>query len=139
MRYFFYFVLLYISLPLNRYIDIVTMLVFLIAIKEDYYYTIVFAFFSGMILDLYYPSSLGVNMIMYLVLVQLLLHVKKYLAQNVLITVLLFVVFYLTKVIISYVLVSMPISVLPIFATIILFIPILTSLNRLFYGAWLKI
>ncbi|UCG93184.1 MAG: rod shape-determining protein MreD [candidate division WOR-3 bacterium] len=138
MRYFIYFVLLYILLPFNVTIDVTIILLFFIIFNENERFALIFAFISGFLIDLYNPGRLGVNMLVYTLLCQSLLYLKKYILRSLLTTFLTFIIFYLTKNIVVHIILGSPLSSAPIALTIITFFPIFWLLHRLVYGVWMK-
>lgn len=101
MKYLAYVFLLYVFLPFNHMIDIVAILLFIVYLREHPYFVLPFAFFAGLLLDLYYPVMLGFHMLTYLILMQLLIYIRKYLAHQTLIMFALFLAYYITKTIVS--------------------------------------
>ncbi len=81
MRYLVYIILLYIFVPFNLYIDLIAILIFFIVFKEHEAAVLVLSFFAGLLIDLYYPVMFGLNTLVYVLIVQGLLYVKKYIAQ----------------------------------------------------------
>lgn len=101
MKYLIYVLLLYVFLPFNYMIDIIAVLLFIVYLKENPYFVLPYAFFAGLLLDLYYPVMLGFHMVLYLMLMQMLIYIRKYLAHQTLITFALFLAYYITKIIVS--------------------------------------
>ena len=139
MKYFIYIILLYIFLPFNFSIDLITTLVFFVIFNEDERFTLVFAFLAGLLVDLYNPVKLGANVLVYLILAQALLYLKKYIAQSLLAIVATFSIFYLLKIIVIHLALSSPLKIQPTIITIITFLPIFWVLNKLLYRVWMRI
>ncbi len=139
MKYFLYIALLYVFLPLNLHIDLIAVLIFFIAFRENEIFVLLFAFFAGLLIDLYYPVVLGLNMLVYVILVQVLLHIKKYITQSLPVTFAIFTAFYATKIAVIHLALSSPLKIQPIIITTILFFPFLLALKSLTYRIWMKI
>lgn len=97
MKYIFYVLLLYIFLPFNHVVDCIAILLFIVFLKENPYFVLPFAFFAGLLLDLYLPVLLGFHMLTYLVLMQFMIYIRKYLAHQFIIMLALFLAYYVTK------------------------------------------
>ncbi len=138
MKYVLYIALLYIFLPFNLYIDLIAILIFFIVFREDERFVLLFSFFAGLLVDLYYPVVIGINLLIYIGLVQILLYIKKYMAQSNLVTFAVFATFFLTKIVIVHLALSIPPKIQPVIITLILFFPIFTLLNRLIYKTWMR-
>lgn len=139
MKYILYIVLLYVFLPFNLYIDLIAILIFFIAFQEDDRFVLLFSFFAGLLIDLYYPVVLGINMLIYIILVQTLIYIKRYIIHSPVVVFAIFMSFYLTKIVIMHLILSAPLVIQPIIITTIVFSPIFILLNRLFYKRWIKI
>ncbi|MCK5258549.1 MAG: hypothetical protein KAJ69_03435 [Thermoplasmatales archaeon] len=139
MKYILYIVLLYVFLPFNLYIDLIAILIFFIAFQEDDRFVLLFSFFAGLLIDLYYPVVLGINMLIYIILVQTLIYIKRYIVHSPVVVFAIFMSFYLTKIVIMHLILSAPLVIQPIIITTIVFFPIFIFLNRLFYKRWIKI
>jgi len=139
MKYILYIVLLYVFLPFNLYIDLIAILIFFIAFQEDDRFVLLFSFFAGLLIDLYYPVVLGINMLIYIILVQTLIYIKRYIVHSPVVVFAIFMSFYLTKIVIMHLILSAPLVIQPIIITTIVFFPIFILLNRLFYKRWIKI
>lgn len=139
MKYILYIVLLYVFLPFNLYIDLIAILIFFIAFQEDDRFVLLFSFFAGLLIDLYYPVVLGINMLIYIILVQTLIYIKRYIIHSPVVVFAIFMTFYLTKIVIMHLILSAPLVIQPIIITTIVFFPIFILLNRLFYKRWIKI
>jgi len=138
MKYILYIALLYIFLPFNLYIDLIAVLIFFIALRENERFTLFFSFFAGLLTDLYYPVVIGINLLIYIGLVQVLLYIKKYMAQSNLVTFALFAIFFLTKIVIVHLVLSTPLKIQPVIITLMFFFPTFMLLNRLVYRVWMK-
>ncbi len=138
MKYILYIVLLYVFLPFNLYIDLIAILIFFIAFQEDDRFVLLFSFFAGLLTDLYYPVVLGINMLIYIILVQTLIYIKRYIVHSPVVVFAIFMTFYLTKIVIMHLILSAPLVIQPIIITTIVFSPIFILLNRLFYKRWIK-
>ncbi|MCK4755703.1 hypothetical protein KAS56_02085 [candidate division WOR-3 bacterium] len=139
MKYILYIVLLYVFLPFNLYIDLIAILIFFIAFQEDDRFVLLFSFLAGLLIDLYYPVILGINMLIYIILVQTLISIKRYIVHSPVVVFAIFMSFYLTKIVIMHLILSAPLVIQPIIITTIVFFPIFIFLNRLFYKRWIKI
>ncbi|MBA7534744.1 hypothetical protein ES705_26993 [subsurface metagenome] len=139
MKYILYIALLYIFLPFNLYIDLIAILIFFVAFQEDERFVLLFSFFAGLLIDLYYPVVLGFNILVYIILAQTLVYIKKYIVHSPVVTFAIFTTFYLTKIAIIHLVVSAPLAIQPIIITSIAFFPIFMLLNRLVYKNWIKI
>ncbi|MBA7626478.1 hypothetical protein ES703_33928 [subsurface metagenome] len=139
MKYILYIVLLYVFLPFNPYIDLIAILIFFIAFQEDDRFVLLFSFFAGLLIDLYYPVVLGINMLIYIILVQTLIYIKRYIVHSPVVVFAIFMSFYLTKIVIMHLILSAPLVIQSIIITTIVFSPIFILLNRLFYKRWIKI
>ena len=138
IRYVLYVVLLYILLPVNASIDLIAMLIFFIAFQDDESAALLFAFFAGLLIDLYYPILFGINMLTYVVLVQAVLYLKKYFTESPFIIWVVFAIFYIIRTIVIYVFVS-PSLHIPLYVLTIAFsLPVFMVLNRTVYGVWMK-
>lgn len=138
MKYIIYIILLYIFLPFNFSVDLITILIFFIISNEDTKFALIFSFFTGLLIDLYNPANFGMNILVYLVLTQSLLYMKKYIAQNLATTLGTFVIFYVAKIVIIHIALLSPLKIYPITTTIIVFVPFFLILNRLVNGVWMK-
>ena len=139
MKYLIYVILLYIFLPFNYRIDLITILIFFIIFNEDDRFVLIFSFLAGLLIDLYNPIYLGLNILTYTVLAQLVLYIKKYIAQDLLTVFGTFTVFYLTKTIIIHLALSSPLKIQLILITIITFLPVFLVLNRMRHGVWKRV
>lgn len=138
MKYIIYILLLYLFLPFSFSIDLVTLLLFFIIFNEDHRFALIFSFLIGLLVDLYSPVSLGINMLVYLILTQSLLYVKKYIAQNLTTIFGTFTIFYVIKVTTIHIVLTSSLAFQPIITTIIAFLPFFFILNRLVHGVWMK-
>lgn len=138
MKYLLYVALLYIFLPFNLHIDLIAMLIFFTVFKEDETFVLLFSFFAGLLVDLYYPVVLGINLLVYIILVQALLYIKKYIVQSLTVTFAVFIAFYLIKIAIIHLVLSYPLKIQTIIITTILFIPVFLLLNKLRYKIWMR-
>lgn len=138
IRYFIYILLLYILLPVNAAIDLIAILAFFVALNEDETIALLFAFLAGLLIDLYYPILFGINMLVYTVLVQAVLYVKKYFAQGPLILMVVFAAFYIAKHLVMYIFVAPVWHIQLLILTVALFLPVFLILNRTLYGIWMK-
>lgn len=138
MKYLLYIALLYLFLPFNLHVDAITILLFFIILNEDERFCLVFSFFAGLLIDLYYPAVLGINTLIYIVMVQTLLYSKKYITKTPVVTIGLFTIFYLVKITLTHAAVSFPLSFFGMILTIVLFFPIYVSLNKIINNTWMK-
>jgi rod shape-determining protein MreD len=138
MKYILYLILLYILLPLNNIADFIAIFLFFITITESAYFAIVCAFIGGLLIDLYYPSMLGLNVLILLVLVQALLSIKKYVAQTLITTSGLFTVFFLMRVTVQHVVIAFDLSILYVIITIAVFFPIYVIVTRTIRRLWMR-
>jgi hypothetical protein len=138
LKYIVYVLLLYIFLPFNHVVDIIAILLFVAHLKENPYFVLPFAFFAGLLLDLYYPVMLGFHMLTYLILIQLLVFVRKYLAHQFLIMFALFLAYYITKIIASALVLRTDLRLETIGLTIMTFGVISTITYVLPQRSWMK-
>jgi rod shape-determining protein MreD len=138
IRYLAYFVALYLALPFNAITDIIAVIVFFTITEEDPRFALVFSFIAGLLVDLYYPTGLGVNALIYITVTGTLIYLKKYLIRNPLTTFATFVVFYLIKTALANVIISAPINPLLIFTTILAFFPVMLLLSKITFGVWMR-
>jgi len=136
--YLLYILALYLSLPFNSTIEISTIIVFFVIVREDARFALIFAFFTGLLIDLYYPIRLGVNTLVYISLSEILIYLKKYLVLNPLTTIATFTVLYLVKTAALNVFISVHIDPSRVILTILTFFPILFLLDRIGFGIWIK-
>jgi hypothetical protein len=139
LRYLVYIIALYVALTLNAFVDVLTIIVFFIIMKEDARIALVFAFLTGLLVDLYTPVQLGVNTLLLLILTQTLIFLKKYLVVNPLTNFATFLVFYLIKTALANTLVFAPINTLHIVYTIVAFFPVTIILNKINFRIWMKV
>jgi cell shape-determining protein MreD len=137
IRYLLYILALYLTLPFNSTIEIATIVVFYVITKEDARFALIFAFFTGLLTDLYHPVRLGLNTIVYISLTEILLYLKKYLVLNPLTTIATFTVLYLVKTAALNILVSAQIDPGRMILTILMFFPTMCLLNRIGFGIWI--
>lgn len=138
MRYIVYIVLLYIFLPFNRMFDLITVMLFFIIFNENEWFAIVFSFFAGFLIDLYIPTFLGINALIYTVLAQILLYVKRFVAKDLITVLLAFTVFFLLKVIMVTVVTGSPVTLAPLILTVAASLPLYLSANRLAFRTWMR-
>jgi len=138
MKYLIYVLLLYVFLPFNCVIDIIAVLLFIVYLKENPYFVLLYAFFAGLLLDLYYPVMLGFHMVLYLTLMQILIYIRKYLAHQTLITFALFLAYYITKIIVSVLVLRINLSVHTIGLTIMTFGVLTLVTSVLPQRSWMK-
>ncbi len=138
MKYLWYFALLYILLPFNLYIDMISILIFYLVFNEDERFTLAFSFFAGLLTDLFYPVVLGVNILIYVLLAQTMIYVKKYINQKMLVNWTVFAIYYLIKIIITHIAISTPVNIKPIILTIFCFLPIILLFNKIKYKVWMR-
>jgi len=138
MKYLWYFVLLYILLPFNLYVDLISILIFYLVFNEDERFTLIFSFLAGLLIDLFYPVVLGVNIIIYIVLVQIMFYIKKYIVHSIWASWIVFTAYYLAKTIVTHLVFSAPLRVICILLTIVSFLPFMLTLNKLKYRVWMK-
>jgi cell shape-determining protein MreD len=139
LRYLVYIIALYVALTLNAFVDVLTIIIFFIIMKEDARVALVFSFLTGLLVDLYTPVQLGVNTLLLLILTQTLLFLKKFLVVNPLTNFATFLVFYLIKTALANILVSAPINTLYIVYTIVAFFPVTIILNRINFRIWMRV
>jgi len=138
MRILFYFILTYLFLPVNSAIDLLTILVYFVVLSEDEKFSIVFAFFVGLLIDLYYPVSLGVNMLVFLVLAQGLVFIKKYFVREPLTLFMVFVIFYFIKFLFAHIIPGRLVVWNTIVCTIIFALPVVFILQKICFRVWIK-
>jgi hypothetical protein len=137
-RFLVYIIVLYLALPISAVVDLMTIVLFFVIIREDALPALLVSFFTGLLLDLYLPVRIGVNTIISITLTQSLLLMKKYLVINPLTTISTFVVFLLVKAALANLIISAPLNLLHILYTIAAFFPVVLILNRISFGAWMK-
>jgi rod shape-determining protein MreD len=120
------------------YVDLISVLVFYIVFHEDERFTLIFSFLAGLLIDLFYPIVLGVNIIIYIVLVQIMLYVKKYIVHSIWVSWVVFTAYYIIKTVITYLTLSAPLRPFPIIMTLLGFLPFVLILNKLKYRVWMK-
>ncbi|KPK72950.1 hypothetical protein AMJ87_03290 [candidate division WOR_3 bacterium SM23_60] len=138
MRYVLYVILLYVLLPINATIDLIAILIFFIAFREDESAALLFAFFAGLLIDLYYPVLFGINMLIYVILVQVILYTKKYFTESPFIILITFAIFYLVRATTVYIFVSPTLDIPRYVLTITFCLPVFMVLNRTLYGIWMR-
>lgn len=138
IRYLVYLIMLYLGLPVSALVDIIAITVFYVALEEDGRFAIIFAFLSGLLIDLYHPDHIGINMLIYVILTELLLWMRKFLVLNPLTTIATFIVFQLVETALANILIGAPLNPMHIVYTIAIFFPIILALNRINYGIWMK-
>ncbi|MGQ9664434.1 MAG: rod shape-determining protein MreD [bacterium] len=138
MRFLLYFVLAYLFLPLNKTIDFITILVYFIILNEDERFSIAFAFFAGLLIDLYYPVSLGLNIMIFLILCQALIFLKKYFLREPFTLTFVFSIFYLLRILINFVVNGKTFHFASMIFTIIFSLPVIYLLNKICFRVWMK-
>lgn len=138
MRFLAYFVLVYFFLPINSSIDFITILVYFIILNEDEKFSILFAFFAGLLIDLYYPALLGLNMMIFLILSEVLIFLKKYFVREPFTLIFVFTVFYLLRVLLVFALSGLTFYITTIILTIIISLPLICLLNKICFRVWMK-
>lgn len=138
MSYFWYVLLLYALLPFNMYIDLISILIFYLVFHEHERFTLIFSFLAGLLIDLFYPVILGVNIIVYIVLAQILIYLKKYIVHSIWVSWIIFIAYYFTKTAVIHLMFSAPLRPFSVLLTIIGFIPFVLVLNKLKYRVWMK-
>ncbi len=138
MRILFYFILTYFFLPLNYTVDFLTILVYFVVLNEDEKFSILFAFLVGLLMDLYYPVSLGINMLIFLILAQGLAFIKKYFVCEPLTLFIVFVIFYLLRIFIAYLIPYRPLMWNTILFTIIFALPVIFILQKFCFNVWIR-
>ena len=134
LRYLFYCIALYATMPFSPTVDVATVIVFFVLIEEDERFALCFAFLAGLISDLYFPVRLGANMLTGVTLGQLFILLKKYLVLNPLTTIASFIVFYFLKTAALNVAVSLPIEPMRAAYTILVAFPTLILLRKTLLG-----
>ena len=125
-------------LPLNTIADFVVIMLFFVAISEHAHVAILYAFIAGLFVDLYYPSLLGLNMLLFVVLVQILLIIISYITKTPVILFALFAVFFLIKITVHHIIIAFDTSILFIILTLAFFFPICGLLNKIVYRVWMR-
>ena len=139
IRYLIYFVVLYLTLPSNAVLDISLITVFFVIMKEDERFALIFAFITGLLIDLYHPIRIGINALVLITITQLLLYLKRYLVLNPLTTMATFIVFCLIKIAITNIVLFAPIDPIHILYTIAAFFPVTMVLNKINFGVWIRV
>jgi rod shape-determining protein MreD len=138
MRYLIYILLLYVFLPFGYRIDLISILLFFVVMNEDSRFSIAFAFLCGLLVDLYYPAGLGINALIFTLLSQAIIFVKKYIAKEPLTTMIVFGIFYALKTIAAAILLLPHVNIMTIGLTLVLFLPLFLLLNRVLFRVWMK-
>lgn len=138
MRFLLYFILVYFFIPINSAVDLLTILVYFVALNEDNRFSILFAFFVGLLMDLYYPVSIGVNMLIFLILTQGLVFIKKYLVREPLTLIIVFTIFYSVRVLTAYVFPGRIVMWNTAFLTIIFALPVIFILQKICFNVWIR-
>ncbi|MGB9720888.1 MAG: hypothetical protein ACPL28_05345 [bacterium] len=138
MRYALYFILCYIFLPVNSTIDFISIILFFIILNDDEKFSIAFTFFVGLLIDLYYPVSLGLNTLIFLILGQVLIFFKKYFVREPVTLIFVFLAFYLIRILLLYVMNGITFNVTTILFTIVLCVPIYYFFSKLFFRVWMR-
>ncbi len=138
MKYALYLILLYVFLLINSYVDLITVLIFFIAFNEEERFALIFSFFAGLLIDLYNPFYLGLNALVFTILVQLLIMVKRYIAQIIGIILTTFIVFFVAKLLILHAALGSATQLRSSILTIVVFVPAFLMLNRIINHAWMK-
>ena len=133
-----YFVLLYILLPLNTLADFITILLFFVAVNEHTHFAVIYAFTAGLLVDLYYPSTLGMNMLLFVILIQILLIIKTYVTKTPIMLFALFTVFFLLKVIVNHIVIAFPTSITFLAISLLCFFPVFGLLHKIVYRTWMR-
>jgi cell shape-determining protein MreD len=139
MLYPVYVLILYILLPLNSLADLITVLVFFIAFNEDERFSVLFAFFSGLLIDLYNPIKLGLNALVLTVLSQSLIYLKKYVAKGLSPVFVTYLAFFLLRVFIVTLAAPGTFRLFNVLITIAAFLPLSYALNRMFRRSWMRV
>jgi rod shape-determining protein MreD len=138
MRYIVYIVLLYLFLPLNHLLDLITVMLFFIIFNENEWFAIVFSFFAGFLVDLYNPTFLGLHALTYTMLAQVLLYVKRFVARDLITVLFAFAVFFLLKVILVAVVTGSKITPAPLVLTVAACLPLYLTANKLVFRTWMR-
>ncbi len=138
MRFALYILLFYIFLPFNRYIDLIAIIIFFIFWHEKHLIALLYALFIGLLIDLYYPSMLGLNILIYLVFGQIIIFFRDFIVQNLPTTVALFSAFFLSKIIAVSLLSSTDLHLRSIVFTFLAFVPVYLGLHKIIFRAWMK-
>lgn len=137
MLYPVYVLILYILLPLNSLVDLISILIFFVAFNEDERFAVLFAFFSGLLIDLYNPIKLGLNTLVLTILSQSLVYLKKYVAKGLSPVFVTYLAFFLLRVIIITLAAPGSFRLLNILITIAVFLPFSYALNQVFRRSWM--
>ncbi len=138
MRFLLYFVLIYVFIPVNSTIDLISILTFFVVLNENEKFAIMFAFFFCLVLDLYYPISLGLNILAFLILSEVLIYLKRYFVREPLTLLFIFTVFHLLRVLVIYLANGTGINHINMLLTITISLPVLHILNRICFKVWMK-
>jgi cell shape-determining protein MreD len=138
MIYPLYFLILYLALPLNSLVDLITILIFFVAFNEHDKFSIIFAFFCGLLVDLYNPLKFGLNTIVLTVLSQILIYVRKYVAKGLSPVFFTFLIFYLLRVFIITLAAPGAFRIVNVLITIVLFLPLSALMNKFLRRSWMK-
>jgi cell shape-determining protein MreD len=138
MRFALYLILFYLFIPFNRYADVIAIIIFFIFWHENDWIALGYALFVGLLIDLYYPAMLGLNMLLLLILGQALILARDFIILNIPTTIALFSAFFLLKTIVIILVSVSNFHVWPIILTFLFFTPIYLGLHKLVYRQWTK-
>lgn len=139
MRYLLYFFLLYVFLPLNAFVDLIAITVFFIIFHEPEQYALIFAFFAGLLLDLFQPVKLGLHTMLFTTLGQSLIFLRKFVAKGLIPITATFFIFFIVRTAALAFAVYRNFS-FPVFLTTMTgFLPLYLLYHRLMLGSWTKI
>ncbi|MEO0185518.1 MAG: hypothetical protein ABIL20_06940 [candidate division WOR-3 bacterium] len=139
MRFLLYFILCYVLLPVNSTIDFISIILYFIILNEDEKFSIAFAFFAGLLMDLYLPVSLGLNTLIFLILGQALIFLKKYFVREPLTLFFIFLAFYLIRILLLYLINGITFNITTILLTVIVCLPVYYLLSKLCFRVWMRI
>ncbi len=138
MRFISYLVLFYLFLPVNRHVDMIAIIIFFIFWHEPNWVGLFYALLVGLLADLYYPSMLGLNTLVLMVLGQAIVYLRGLIVQNPPITSALFGAFFLSRVVIINVISAADFRIWPIVLTMLAFVPVYYGLKKITRRQWMK-
>ena len=137
MKFAIYLILFYLFIPFNRYVDMIAIIIFFIFWHESDWIGLAYALFVGLLIDLYYPSMLGLNMLILLVFGQIIILIRDFIVQNLPTTIAVFSAFFLSKTIIISLIAVSDFQIWSKIATFLAFVPVYFILHKIVYQKWM--
>lgn len=138
MRFALYLLIFYLILPFNAYIDLIAIVIFFIFWHENNWIALGYAMFVGLLIDLYYPSLLGLNMLLLVAAGQVIILVRDFIVQNMPTTIALFTAFFLFKTIIISLVSRANFHPWSMVLTFLAFTPVYLGLHKVMQRQWTK-